>query len=110
MLYKSDFKFQLTPDELKENNSRNQQFQHISMEYDYIHKYLLPGNELEGDLFQTPTEIRAYIVSKADYKADIRSTEKIGKILVQLGFKRVSKRIEGNEYPIWGYIVKYLEL
>ena len=110
VLYKSGFKFQLTPDELKENNTRNQKFQQIPIEYDYIQKYLLPGNELDGDIFQTPTEIRAYIVSKADYKADIRSTEKIGRILVQLGFKRVSKRIEGNEYPTWGYIVKYLEL
>ena len=109
-LYKSDFKFQLTPDELKENNTRNQQFQQISMEYDYIQKYLSQGNELDGGLFQTPTEIRAYIVSESDFKADIRSTEKIGKTLVQLGFKRVSKRIEGNEYPIWGYVVKYLEL
>ena len=108
-LYKSDFKYQLTSDELKENNTRNQQFQQISMEYDYIQKYVSQGNELENGLFQTPTEIRAYIVSKSDFKADIRSTEKIGKILKQLKYKRVSKRVEGSEYPVYGYIVKYLE-
>ena len=108
-LYKSGFEFQLTSEELKENNTRNQQFQQIPVEYDYIQKYVAQGNEMDDDKFQTPTEILEYIVSKSGFKAEIKSTEKIGKTLIQLGFKRVSKRIDGNTYPKWGYIVKYLE-
>ena len=109
-LYKSGFKFQLTSEELMENNSRNQQFQQIPMEYDYIQKYVSQGNEMDGDHFQTPTEIKDYLISKSEYKADLRSSEKIGKTLKQLGYKRVSKRVEGKEFPLWGYIVKYLDL
>ena len=109
-LYKSGFTFQLTADELKENNTRNQQFQQIPTEYDYIQKYISPGNEFIDGEFQTASEIRAYIVSKSDFKADIKSSEKIGKTLTQLGFKRVSKRVEGKEHPQWGYIVKYQDV
>ncbi|HPS50913.1 MAG TPA: VapE family protein [Bacteroidales bacterium] len=108
-LYKSGFEFHLTPEELQENSARNQQFQQIPMEYEYIQKYVAQGNEMDDDKFQTPTEIREYILSRSDIKADIKSTEKLGKTLIQLGFKRVSKRIEGSPYPLWGYIVKYLE-
>jgi len=108
-LYKSGFEFQLTSEELQENNARNQQFQQIPAEYEYIQKYVAQGNEMDGDKFQTPTEIREYILSKSEFKAEIKSTEKIGKTLIQLGFKRVSKRIDSNPYPLWGYIVKYIQ-
>jgi len=108
-LYKSGFEFQLTSEELQENNARNQQFQQIPAEYEYIQKYIAQGNEMEGDKFQTPTEIREYILSKSEFKAEIKSIEKIGKTLIQLSFKRVSKRIDSNPYPLWGYIVKYIE-
>ena len=108
-LYKSGFDFQLTPDELKENSARNLQFQQIPTEYDYIQKYVSPGNEMENGKFQTPTEIKDHLLSMSDFKADLKSSEKIGKTLIQLGYKRVSKRVEGKEFPLWGYFVKYLD-
>jgi len=109
-LYKQGFQFQLSPEELEKNNIRNRQFQHTPMEYDLIRKYFSPGTEWEDDKFKTPTEILAYIVSQSDFRADIRSTEKIGKVLHQLGFQRVSKRQKGVDYPQWGYFVKFNDL
>lgn len=108
-LYQSGFDYQLTPDELKENSTRNLQFQQIPTEYDYIQKYVSPGNEMEDGKFQTSTEIKDHLLSMSDFRADLKSSEKIGKTLIQLGYKRVSKRIDGKEFPLWGYIVKYLD-
>jgi len=109
-LYKSGFDYRLSASEIQENTIRNQQFQHIPTEYDYILKYLEPGKELDGDQFQTASDIRAHIVAKSDYKADLKSSEKVGKTLIQLGFNRVSKRTENSKHPQWGYIVKYLDV
>lgn len=109
-LYNSGFRYQLTTEEIHENETRNQQFQHVTMEYDYINKYLSPGTEIDHDVFWTPTEIRDHIISKSDFKADIKSLEKLGKALVQLGYIRTPKRSPGKQYPVYGYYVKYLDL
>ena len=42
-LYKSGFRFQLTADELKENESRNEQYQAVTMEYEYVQQYFTPS-------------------------------------------------------------------
>jgi predicted P-loop ATPase len=108
-LYNSGFKFQLTPEEIRENETRNQQFQQVTMEYDYINKYLSPGSEINNDAFWTPTEIRDHIISKSDHKADIKSLEKLGRALIQLGFIRTPKRSPEKQYPVYGYYVNYLD-
>ncbi len=109
-LYKSGFKFQLTPDEIKSNESRNEQFQQISPEYEYIQLYLKPGNPMDNDNFWTTTEIRHYIINKSDRKADIKGNDKLGKALRKLGFQRVTKRVGNDKQPRYGYFVKYLEI
>ena len=91
---------------IKENETRNQQFQQVTMEYDYIQKYLAPGTELENEAFWTATDIRDHIISKSDHKADIKSLEKKGKALAQLGFTRTSKRIPEKKFPVYGYYLK----
>jgi predicted P-loop ATPase len=105
-LYQSGFKFQLTADEISDNENRNQQFQQNSMEYDYVQKFLTPGSEFEDDKFRTTAEIKDYILFMTDRKADIRSNEKLGRVLIQLGFVRISKRLPGKEFPVYGYYVK----
>ncbi len=107
-LYKEGFRFQLTSEELKENENRNQQFQRFPMEYEYIQQYLSPGTESDHTQFMTSTEIKDHIISKSDRKADIRSTEKLGKALVQLGFARTSKRISEKGHPVYGYYINFL--
>jgi predicted P-loop ATPase len=109
-LYKSGFKYQLTVDEITANESRNEQFQQLSPEYEYIQLYLKPGNPFDNDTFWTTTEIRHYIINKSDRKADIKNNDKLGKALRKLGFQRVGKRVGSYNQPRYGYFVKYLEI
>jgi len=108
-LFKSGFKYQLTPEEISENESRNEQYQQISMEYEYIQMFLAPGSASDFDIFVTTTEIRDYIISKSDRKADIKNTDRLGKALKQLGFVRINKRAGIYNKPTWGYYVKYAD-
>ena len=105
-LYKSGFKFQLTREEIKENETRNQQFQQNSVEYEYVQKYLTPGTDFDNDAFRTASEIRDYLYSMSDRRAELRCVEKVGKALVQLGFPKGSKRVQGNAFPVYGYFIK----
>ena len=108
-LYKSGFKFQLTADEIKENESRNEQYQQVSAEYEYIQKYFMPGNGLDHDQFWTTTEILEYIITESERKADIRSVDKLGKALKLLGFERIIKRVGESKNPTRGYFLKYFD-
>jgi hypothetical protein len=42
----------------------------------------------------------------SDRRAELRSVEKVGKALVQLGFPKGSKRVQGNAFPVYGYFIK----
>jgi predicted P-loop ATPase len=108
-LYKSGFKFKLTADEIWENETRNEQYQQVSTEYEYIQKFLSPATEIEYDVFWTTTEIRDYIIDKSDHKADIKNIDKLGKALKQLGFSRVIKRTGDWGKPTRGYYVNYFD-
>ena len=108
-LYKAGFKFQLTTDEIKENESRNEQYQQVSMEYEYVQMYLTPGSVSDFDAFWTTTQIRDYIITKSERKADIKNTDKLGKVLKQLGYVRLMKRIGDSKKPLRGFYVKYFD-
>ncbi|MCX6243688.1 MAG: DUF5906 domain-containing protein [Bacteroidetes bacterium] len=108
-LYKSGFKFQLTAEEVKANESRNEPYQQVSMEYEYIQMYLSPGNPFDYDAFWTTTAIRDHIISKSDRKADIKTLDRLGKALKKLGFERIIKRDGDLKEPIRGYFVKYFD-
>jgi len=108
-LYKSGFKFQLTAEEIKANESRNEQYQQISMEYEYVQAYLSPGTPFDHNDFLTTTQIRDYILIKTERKAEIKNTDKLGKALKNLGFTRVIKRTGESNSPTRGYYLKYLQ-
>jgi predicted P-loop ATPase len=107
-LYKSGFKFQLTAEEIKANESRNEQYQQISMEYEYVQAYLSPGTPFDHNDFLTTTQIRDYILIKTERKAEIKNTDKLGRALKNLGFTRVIKRTGESNSPTRGYYLKYL--
>jgi len=107
-LYKLGFNYQLTSEELKENELRNEQYQAVTMEYEYIQQFLTPANVMDNDAFLTTTQIRDYIITQSDRKADLKSTDKLGKALRKLGFEKVNKRIEEFNQPRGGYYVFYI--
>jgi predicted P-loop ATPase len=108
-LYKSGFKYQLTSEEIQINESRNEQFQQVTMEYEYIQMYLSPGNVMDNDTFWTTTQIKDHIIWKSERKAEIKNLDRLGKALRQLGFERFSKRMGDSKKPTHGYFVKYLD-
>jgi predicted P-loop ATPase len=104
-LYKSGFEYNLTGQELRENEVRNERFQIISPEVEYCQKYLSPGDPNDGGApIWTATELKDYLNTKSQGRADIKSAEKLGKALTFLGFKRVSQRV--GDKSRYGYQVK----
>lgn len=108
-LYKSGFKYQLTNDEIQSNESRNEQYQQISMEAEYIQMYFSLGNVMDSDAFWTTTQIRDHIIMKSERKADIKNLDKLGKALRKLGYERIIKRVGDSKQPTRGFYVKYLD-
>lgn len=103
LLTKVKFEFELTPDEIKENDWINKKYQVSTPERDLLMKFFAPADEETGE-FKTATDLLEYISERTSISL---STVKIGKELRFLGFERVSKRI-GDNLPVYGYYVKSL--
>lgn len=102
------FVFDLTRDDVKENEKRNNQFQVQTVEMDLIAQYYaVPTDEeikIRSDIqFKTATDIAAELVRQTENRIKI-FPQNIGKAMAKLGFERVSKRKGAN--PVYGYYVK----
>jgi len=107
-LFLNEFEFQLSKDELKENDQRNEHFMLSSPEKEAIQRYLEPGMkdiqvpELGGlPQFKTASELMRLINGKIG--STFRSDSKFGKALQACGFIKVSERMKHRNTPIWGY-------
>ena len=99
-LYKhGEYFYDLTPEEIKENDMVNKRYQVSNPERDLIQKYLSPGEKNEGD-FMTATDIIEYISQHSTIKM---SSVQIGRELKFLGYNRIQKRVNG--YTVYGYSV-----
>ncbi|HNQ67815.1 MAG TPA: BT4734/BF3469 family protein [Bacteroidales bacterium] len=103
LLTKVRFEFELTADEIKENDSINKKFQVSTPERDLLMKFFAPANEQNGE-FKTATDLLEFITERTSINL---SPVKIGKELRFLGFERVSKRAE-VQVPSYGYYVEVL--
>jgi len=104
-LYHCGFKYELTPDEILENEKANQHYQVNTTELELIQKHFLPGNKELNDAFYQATDFVNYFNEK--YLSPRLNIINMGKALKILGFERVSKRSE--KYPVKGYFVTFLE-
>jgi hypothetical protein len=100
LLTKTKFNFELTSDEIAENDRINKKYQVSSPERDLIQQILIPATKDEG-MFMTPTEILELISQHTSINL---SPERIGKELKFLGFERSYKFQNGNNR--YGYFVK----
>lgn len=82
------FNFNLTNDEIRENEKRNKEFQVLTIERELIEKYLKSG-EL-GDGFMTPTEIMQKINELTNHNFKINHIQ-VGKALKMIGFERIKR-------------------
>ena len=100
LLTKVKFEFELTADEIKENDYINKKYQVSTPERDLLMKFFTPADEKTGE-FKTATDILEFISERTSINL---SPIKIGKELRFLGFERVSKRVSEN-LSVYGYFV-----
>jgi predicted P-loop ATPase len=105
-LYKNNFNYQLTKEEIKENENANTEFQINSVELELIVKHFTAGTKDNHIEFYTATDILEYL-NKRYESAYKLNTNNIGKALTQLGFIKDQKK--GNNYPVKGYYLNLIE-
>ena len=99
-LYKSGFHCDLTPDEIKENEEYNRQFNITTTEFELIQKYLTPGTRESHDSFMTATDILLYIAEQTGGKVKLNNIN-VGRALKMLSFARDKNYPDKN----YGYFV-----
>lgn len=89
-LFKSGtFNYNLTGEEIRENEKRNKEFQVLTIERELLEKYL--DNGMIGKDFMTPTDIMQIINSATGNQFRINHVQ-IGKALIMLGYKRIKHK------------------
>ena len=86
-LFKNDFEYNLTNDEVKENDEYNKQFQIITSEKELITKFFRQGTKENHELFWTATDILLNLAHLTEGKVKL-SPVNIGRALKLNGFER----------------------
>ncbi len=104
-LYKNGvFEYDLTLEEIKENDYINKKYQVSNPERDLLQKYFRPATDDKGE-FMTATDIIEYI---SNYSIIRINSVQIGRELKFLGYVRKAKFLNGNAK--YGYLVEKLEI
>ena len=99
-LFKSGFDADLTPEEIRENEEFNKEFQVLTTERELINKFLLPGTKDHHDHFWTATDILLYLANVTENKVKLHSSN-LGKALKMNHYEREKKHPD----KIYGYYV-----
>ncbi len=92
----------LTQEEIAINETRNLQFTKITSEIELLQRFCEPtDNEFLGE-FLTVSEIQERLSQLSSTKTNNNT---LGKALISLGYKKVSKRIQGSNFPKYGYYI-----
>lgn len=106
-LYLSDFKYEMSADEIRENELLNNQFKTISAETELVQKFFSPGTKEDHDKFMTATDICNHIMLNMSSHLRISPVE-VGKALKLLGHMQSQKRRNPNQsFPEKGYYIKH---
>jgi predicted P-loop ATPase len=104
-LYLSGYKYELTSEEINQNEVSNEEFQLETAEMEIIRKHFYEGTKENRDFILTPTEIERII--KIHYNSTAKvSLNGIGRALSSLHFKRESHYRLENGHSLKGYCIK----
>lgn len=107
-LFKSGFKYELSPEEIAENEIANSEYRIITTEQELIQSVFLPGSKDKlGSKFKTASDIKIMLAYDFPTEKNINISS-IGRALKILGFERVSRRDEHKGTPVKGYFVMYI--
>lgn len=96
-LLKSDFDYQVSVEELQENDQVNRAYQVKTDELNLIQKYFQPGTD--DDEFMTATDVLLELTEKTSGRLKLNSIS-IGRALTYLGYMQKSKRQIDEENPL----------
>lgn len=106
-LYKMDFQYQLTKEELAESEKANQKHQVITFESQIVPEYFSPSTKEDGGKFVTTTEIYSKIsLRNPTMKFTLAS---LGKALRMLGYKPTQNYFKDRGQSLKGYYVNELK-
>lgn len=108
-LWKSGFKYDMTREEIEQNELANEQFRIIAPELELIQKFYSPGTSENHDAKYTATDCLDYLSDKVNGRIKLNS-QSLGKALKKLGFTSQSVRGYGDhKYPVKIYFIKFNE-
>lgn len=106
-LWKSGFRYEMTKEEIEENERHNEQFRVITPEIELIQKYYSPGTKADHDAQFTNSDFVRYLSEESNGRIRL-NTKNVGVALKKLGFFQHSVRGYNNSpYPVKIYFVKY---
>lgn len=104
-LFNSGFKYEMTAEEIAENERSNARYSTVTLELELVQQYFQPGDK--EDRFMTATEICDMLNAKLEGRLRV-SREETGKALKKLGYVQCSKRgHQSSAFPIKGYYIKH---
>ncbi len=106
-LWKSGFKYDMTREEIEQNEVANEQFRIVSPEMELLQKFYSPGTPDDYDAKYTATDFLDYLTDKTNGRIRLNK-QSLGKALKKLGFNPYSIRGYGNyTYPVKIYYIKH---
>lgn len=105
-LFQSGQTGELTKEEIIENEACNSSYMVLDEETELIVQYYKQGSATDFDAFYTATELAGHLSDKVNGRMKFTS-QKVGKTLSYLGYKRESKPDADKGYSVKGYYIKY---
>lgn len=109
-LFKSGFKYEMTAQEILQNELANNQYKTITTEVELVQKFYSPGTRENHDQFFTATDICQHLMANGNGNLRLNVVE-IGKALRLLGHEQSQKRRgENQSFPEKGYYLRFNDL
>ena len=101
------FNYQLTREEIEENEKANREFMNLPAEMELIPRYYAPATKENHQAFYTASDFVKSLTEKTNGAIRFYSST-VGKALRSLGFSQSETRTEGSLHPVKGYYVNFL--
>lgn len=109
-LYKTGYRYEMTVQEIQDNELANSKYKTTTVEFELIQKYYSPGTKEQHDQFFTATDLCENLTGRTEGKLKINPVE-VGKALKFLGFVQTQRRGHENQlFPVKGYYISYNDL
>lgn len=106
LLYNTGFKYELTAEEIADNEIANDKFFMSSPEEDLLQKMFLPGLHAKHDSFMTTTDILKKLQEGCNNAVKINPVV-LGRIMQKNHFIKSTQRIDN--VPVKGYFVDFIQ-